>query len=232
MSKYLDSVYKNSVWIVIILSMIGYFAYKVMRFDGSLESTLNDWQSWVHVLFVIFLNVTMVSGAYDNATHNSPISISPGNHSIKVEFNGMILEQDIFLLEGETEVITFIFDRTIFDHRAYLNSQGYHLFTREGLFHGGPGDYMFYMEEVCPDHTIYPHIVLWSALHTIDCVVSYSISCEFFISANKVITNKYGSTSIIETYPPYYAFRRSTFPEKYIHCMQDFWEHNTVRHIP
>ena len=68
MAKYLDKLYKGSVWIIITLSLIAYFAYRVMSFDGSLTATLLDYQTYVQLLFVIFINVNMVSGAYDSAT--------------------------------------------------------------------------------------------------------------------------------------------------------------------
>ena len=51
-------------------------------------------------------------GAHNEDTHNRPISISPGTHTIKVKFNGITLSQDIALQEGESEIITFVFERT------------------------------------------------------------------------------------------------------------------------
>ncbi|HLD82780.1 MAG TPA: alpha/beta hydrolase [Candidatus Omnitrophota bacterium] len=51
-------------------------------------------------------------GAYNAETHDSPMAISTGNHNIKVKFNGMTLEQNIYLNEGETKVLTFTFTRT------------------------------------------------------------------------------------------------------------------------
>lgn len=66
----MDKVYKNYVWIIIVLSLIGYFAYRVMSFDGTLESTVRDHNTWIQILFVIWLNVNMVSGAYDSGTSN------------------------------------------------------------------------------------------------------------------------------------------------------------------
>jgi hypothetical protein len=70
MPKFMDKVYKNYVWIIIVLSLIGYFAYRVMSFDGTLESTVKDHNTWIQILFVIWLNVNMVSGAYDSGTSN------------------------------------------------------------------------------------------------------------------------------------------------------------------
>lgn len=68
MARVLDRVYKSSVWIIIALSLAAYFAYRVMSFDGELSATLLDYQTYVQLLFVIFINVNMVSGSYDSAT--------------------------------------------------------------------------------------------------------------------------------------------------------------------
>lgn len=75
MSKFMDKVYKNSVWFVIALSLIGYFAYRVMSLDGNIYSTLLDYQTYVQLFFVIFLNVNMVSAAYDSATNQGINSV-------------------------------------------------------------------------------------------------------------------------------------------------------------
>ena len=68
MAKFMDKMYKNYVWLVIALSLIIYLGYRVMSFEGSLQNTLEDPQTYIQLLFVIWLNVNMVSGAYDNAT--------------------------------------------------------------------------------------------------------------------------------------------------------------------
>lgn len=70
MAKFMDKVYKNYVWIIIVLSLVGYFAYRVLSFDGTLQQTLNDHNTWIQIIFVIWLNVNMVSGAYDSGTSN------------------------------------------------------------------------------------------------------------------------------------------------------------------
>jgi len=68
MTKFMDKLYKNYVWVIIVVSLAIYLAYRVMTFEGSIEKTINDPQTWIQLLFVIWLNVNMVSGAYDNAT--------------------------------------------------------------------------------------------------------------------------------------------------------------------
>ena len=65
----MDKIYKNYIWIIIILSLIGYFAYRVMSFQGSIQSAIRDPQSWIQLVFVIWLNVNMVSASYDGATN-------------------------------------------------------------------------------------------------------------------------------------------------------------------
>ena len=54
-------------------------------------------------------------GAHNAETHNKPIQMDPGNHTIKVKFNGMTLEQNISIAEGQTQVLTFAFNRTEYD---------------------------------------------------------------------------------------------------------------------
>jgi hypothetical protein len=70
MNKLLDNVYKYSVWIVTSLAIIGYFAYKTLVFNGSVESVLNSWDTWTNLAFIIFLNITVQSGAIDSGISN------------------------------------------------------------------------------------------------------------------------------------------------------------------
>lgn len=58
-------------------------------------------------------------GAYNAETHNKPIAISPGGHTIKAKFNGMTLEQNININAGQTQVLTFTFERTHWDGTIY-----------------------------------------------------------------------------------------------------------------
>ncbi len=59
-------------------------------------------------------------GAHNNETYNKPIAISPGEHAIKVKFNGMELSQNININKEETKIITFKFERTNFDLHPYI----------------------------------------------------------------------------------------------------------------
>jgi hypothetical protein len=51
-------------------------------------------------------------GAYDSLTHNQPISISGGTHTIKAKFNGMTEEKIVALNPNETQTLIFVFPRT------------------------------------------------------------------------------------------------------------------------
>jgi len=68
MNKFMDKIYKHSAWFIIGLSLVAYLAYRVMSFQGDIQSTLTDYQTWVQLLFVIFLNANMVAAAYDDGT--------------------------------------------------------------------------------------------------------------------------------------------------------------------
>jgi len=69
MIKWMDKIYRNSIWILISVLLVGYFFYQTMSFMGSIGVVVRDWRTWVHVSFVIYLNVTMVSGAYDTGNN-------------------------------------------------------------------------------------------------------------------------------------------------------------------
>jgi len=50
-------------------------------------------------------------GAHNEETHNKPIAISPGLHTIKAVFNGIELVKEMNLEAGQTEITTFTFPR-------------------------------------------------------------------------------------------------------------------------
>lgn len=89
MSKLMDGVYKNYIWIIVGLSLVAYFAYRVMSFNGSIQATLMDWQTWVQTAFVIWLNILMVSGAWDMATSNG---LSSEEFNLADEMNNKIIK--------------------------------------------------------------------------------------------------------------------------------------------
>lgn len=88
MTKFMDGLYKYFTWIIIVLSMLAYFAYQILDFQGDIQKTLIDWQTWVHVLFVIFINVMVVSGAFDSG---SVVGISSEEFNLADKLNNKIV---------------------------------------------------------------------------------------------------------------------------------------------
>ncbi len=75
-------------------------------------------------------------GAYNIATHNQPILISTGNHTIKVKFNGITMEQNININNGETQALTFTFNRISRDYGEiydYSKTESIEYPTVEGI---------------------------------------------------------------------------------------------------
>ena len=89
MNKWLDNIYKYSIWIILVLSLLAYVAYYTLTFDGTLQSAVSDWRTWVHIAFVIYLNITMVTGAYDSGTTNGLSSEEFGDSD---KLNNKIIE--------------------------------------------------------------------------------------------------------------------------------------------
>ncbi len=50
--------------------------------------------------------------------------ISPGAHTIKAKFNGMTLEENVDVREGETEILVFMFERTEFNISSWVDALG------------------------------------------------------------------------------------------------------------
>ncbi|MCX5699011.1 MAG: alpha/beta hydrolase [Candidatus Omnitrophica bacterium] len=70
-------------------------------------------------------------GTHDTASHNQLIAISSGTHTIKVKFNGVILEQDVYLQPNQTQVLIFVFTRNTtsitlpcFEHEWTMSGSG------------------------------------------------------------------------------------------------------------
>jgi PKD repeat protein len=62
-------------------------------------------------------------GAYNTETHNKPITISPGAHTINSEFNGITKEMNISINPNETKLLTFVFERTEFDLVNWIDTE-------------------------------------------------------------------------------------------------------------
>lgn len=67
MNKFMNWVYKYSVWLIMTLGLVAYLAFHTLQFEGEIESTLSDWRTYVHLVFVVFLQIMMVSASYDQA---------------------------------------------------------------------------------------------------------------------------------------------------------------------
>lgn len=70
----MNFLYKYSKWLIIVLFLIGYIAYMTMRPTASIEQTVKDWRSWLHLFFVVFLQISMLDIAIDNATQEGIVS--------------------------------------------------------------------------------------------------------------------------------------------------------------
>lgn len=102
---------------------------------NSISTAIVDFTQWWQVDAEIYDgDIHISNGASRIEDHNRPIPIDPGNHTIKAVFNGMTLQQDIDISEGETEILTFTFERTEFDIAAWLDTfdDGDNTFERSG----------------------------------------------------------------------------------------------------
>jgi len=68
-------------------------------------------------------------GIHSTDQCNRPIAISPGNHTVRVEFNGMSLGKNINITEGELKELVFVFNRTQIDLFP-IEAVGSHHITR------------------------------------------------------------------------------------------------------
>jgi hypothetical protein len=112
------------------------------------------------------------NAAYSYETHNQPITISPGNHTIKVEFNGMGKEQNITLEPGASKHVTFTFDRTTCDIQTLLSRSG-----GGSSCESGDGDASHIR---LPDWVIYEDFIMsWADASSIAQYDSYSYSLPY-----------------------------------------------------
>lgn len=70
MENVMSKVVKHSVWVVLILSLVLYFAFQIMSFSGDITQIYLDWTAWLNVGIVVVLNVQMVSAATDAALNH------------------------------------------------------------------------------------------------------------------------------------------------------------------
>ena len=88
-SKLLDNLYKNLTWLIVLMSIIGYLAYRTFRMEGDIQSVANDPNTWLNIAFVIWLNLNVQSGAI-----NSGISAGVDSEEFKAadEVNNKIIK--------------------------------------------------------------------------------------------------------------------------------------------
>lgn len=65
-SKLLDNLYKNLSWLIVLMSIIGYLAYRTFQMEGDIQSVANDPNTWLNIAFVIWLNLNVQSGAINS----------------------------------------------------------------------------------------------------------------------------------------------------------------------
>lgn len=70
MSDFIDRAMRFSAWIIMVVSLIAYFAYQVLDFRGSIETIISDWKTYVHMAFVIFISIQMINASSDSAITN------------------------------------------------------------------------------------------------------------------------------------------------------------------
>ena len=88
-SKLLDKLYRNLTWLIVLMSIIGYLAYRTFQMDGNIESVATDPNTWLNIGFVIWLNLNVQSGAI-----NSGISAGVDSEEFKAadEINNKIIK--------------------------------------------------------------------------------------------------------------------------------------------
>ena len=91
-SKLLDNLYKNLTWLIVLMSIIGYLAYRTFQMKGDIQSVANDPNTWLNIAFVIWLNLNVQSGAI-----NSGISAGVDSEEFKAadEVNNKIIKSVI-----------------------------------------------------------------------------------------------------------------------------------------
>ena len=65
-SKLLDNLYKNLTWLIVLMSIIGYLAYRTFQMKGDIQSVANDPNTWLNIAFVIWLNLNVQTGAINS----------------------------------------------------------------------------------------------------------------------------------------------------------------------
>jgi len=112
------------------------------------------------------------SGCYNSQTHNNPIAIPAGAHTVTAVFNGMTLEQSIIVAVGEIQTLTFTFTRTNFDIRSWAlqlddNTRWGELYSTYGTFPIYSEFVSWFVQSVHNSLDIYTSIDIWTSSGTI-----------------------------------------------------------------
>lgn len=65
-SKLLNKLYQHLSWLVVLISIIGYLAYRTFTMDGDIESVASDINTWINIMFVIWLNLNVLNGSINS----------------------------------------------------------------------------------------------------------------------------------------------------------------------
>ena len=90
MNKVFDSLYKYSVWLITAFAILGYFAYRVLQFDGNIQTVLVSVDAWLNLAFVIFLNLTVQSGASESGIS---YGLTSQEYELAEEINNKLLKE-------------------------------------------------------------------------------------------------------------------------------------------
>lgn len=90
MNNALDYIYKQMIWIVVVLSLGAYLLYRTVEFNGSIERVINDSNTWLNTLFIVYLQITVQSGS-----RNQAVSVAMETEVFKKadEINDRIIRQ-------------------------------------------------------------------------------------------------------------------------------------------
>ena len=88
-NKLLDKLYRNLTWLIVLMSIIGYLAYRTFQMDGDIQSVASNPNTWLNIAFVIWLNLNVQNGAI-----NSGISAGIDSEEFRAadEVNNKILK--------------------------------------------------------------------------------------------------------------------------------------------
>lgn len=74
MKKFLDNIAKYSLWVILTISLIAYFMFRILVFDTTIETLATDIYTYVHTTFVIYLHLIVQSASWEMADENGLMS--------------------------------------------------------------------------------------------------------------------------------------------------------------